>query len=72
MRFRRTEKLKTLVLDSVFSPITKRVYTIVLDEFLDWFQQGACTVTSSVTDHLADDGWNISHSPTTDAFLEIK
>ncbi len=33
------EKLKTLVLDSVASPITKRVYNMALDEFLGWFQQ---------------------------------
>src|SRR5713101_1311499 len=33
------EKLKTLVLDSVSSPITKRVYNMALDEFLRWFQQ---------------------------------
>src|SRR5881394_854761 len=33
------EKLKTLVLDSVSSPITKRVYNMALDEFLNWFQQ---------------------------------
>src|SRR4029077_4339730 len=33
------EKLKTLVLDSVSSPITKRVYNMALDEFLGWFQQ---------------------------------
>jgi site-specific recombinase XerC len=33
------EKLKTLVLDSVSSPITKRIYNMALDEFLDWFQQ---------------------------------
>src|ERR1700676_3850663 len=33
------EKLKTLVLDSVSSPITKRVYNMALDEFMDWFQQ---------------------------------
>jgi hypothetical protein len=32
------EKLKTLVLDSVSSPITKRVYNMALDEFLAWFQ----------------------------------
>ena len=31
------EKLKALVLDSVSSPITKRV--MALDEFLLWFQQ---------------------------------
>jgi site-specific recombinase XerD len=34
------EKLKALVLDSVSSPITKRVYNMALDEFLAWFQQG--------------------------------
>ena len=33
------EKLKTLVLDSVSSPITKRVYSMALNEFLAWFQQ---------------------------------
>src|SRR5271168_5192636 len=33
------EKLKTLVLDSVSSPITKRVYNMALDEFYAWFQQ---------------------------------
>jgi integrase len=33
------EKLKMLVLDSVSSPITKRVYKIALDEFMGWFQQ---------------------------------
>ena len=33
------EKLKLLVLDSVSSPITKRVYNMALDEFLAWFQQ---------------------------------
>ena len=32
------EKPKTLVLDSVSSPITKRVYNMALDEFLAWFQ----------------------------------
>src|SRR3954463_6817644 len=32
-------KLKTLVLDSVSSPITKRVYNLGLDEFLEWFGQ---------------------------------
>jgi len=33
------EKLKALVLDSVSSPITKRVYNLALNEFLVWFQQ---------------------------------
>ncbi len=32
-------KLKQLVLDSVSSPITKRVYNMALDEFMNWFQQ---------------------------------
>jgi site-specific recombinase XerD len=32
-------KLKMLVLDSVSSPITKRVYNMALDEFMGWFQQ---------------------------------
>src|SRR6185295_10102951 len=33
------QRLKTLVLDSVSSPITKRVYNMALDEFMVWFQQ---------------------------------
>ncbi len=33
------QKLKALVLDSVSSPITKRVYNMALDEFMDWFNQ---------------------------------
>jgi site-specific recombinase XerD len=33
------QKLKALVLDSVSSPITKRVYNMALDEFYGWFQQ---------------------------------
>jgi site-specific recombinase XerC len=31
------QKLKTLVLDSVSSPITRRVYNMALDEFFAWF-----------------------------------
>src|ERR1039458_3039536 len=31
------QRLKTLVLDSVSSPITKRVYSLGLDEFFAWF-----------------------------------
>ena len=33
------ERLKALVLDSVTSPITKRVYNMALNEFLAWFRQ---------------------------------
>src|ERR1035438_4943668 len=33
------QKLKALVLDSVSSPITKRVYSLGLDEFFAWFAQ---------------------------------
>jgi hypothetical protein len=32
-------RLKALVLDSVSSPITKRVYNLGLDEFFAWFAQ---------------------------------
>lgn len=44
--------LKALVLDSVSSPITKRVYSMALDEFLAWFRQehrpgGFCKATVS-------------------------
>src|SRR6266446_8431403 len=33
------DRLKALVLDSVSSPITKRVYNMALNEFMVWFQQ---------------------------------
>jgi hypothetical protein len=33
------DQLKALVLDSVSSPISKRVYNMALDEFLAWFDQ---------------------------------
>jgi hypothetical protein len=31
------QRLKRLVLDSVSSPITRRVYNLGLDEFFEWF-----------------------------------
>ncbi len=33
------QRLKMLVLDSVSSPITKRVYNHALDEFFEWYGQ---------------------------------
>ena len=30
-------RLKALVLDSVSSPITRRVYNLGLDEFIEWY-----------------------------------
>jgi integrase/recombinase XerD len=46
------QKLKALVLDSVSSPITRRVYNMALDEFMAWFRQeprhgGFCKATVS-------------------------
>jgi integrase/recombinase XerD len=46
------QRLKALVLDSVSSPITKRVYSMALDEFLGWFRleprpRGFCKATVS-------------------------
>ena len=32
-------RMKSLVLDSVSSPITKRVYNMALDEFFSWYAQ---------------------------------
>jgi hypothetical protein len=32
-------RLKTLVLDSVSLPITRRVYKMALDEFIGWYRQ---------------------------------
>ena len=34
-------KVKALVLDSVSSPITKRVYNLGLDQFFAWVRPGA-------------------------------
>src|SRR6201997_1133513 len=33
------QRLKALVLDSVSSPITRRVYNMALDEFIEWYHQ---------------------------------
>jgi len=45
------EKLKALVLDSVSSPITRRVYNMALNEFMNWYVQsprpGFCKATVS-------------------------
>jgi exoribonuclease R len=38
------EKLKALVLDSVSSPITKRVYNMALNEFLVWMSKRIAAV----------------------------
>src|ERR1700742_2541218 len=38
-RLAQWQRLKILVLDSVSSPITKRVYKMALNEFFSWFQQ---------------------------------
>ena len=38
-RTKHWQKLKALVLDSVSSPITRRVYNLGLDEFFEWFGQ---------------------------------
>jgi hypothetical protein len=37
------QRLKALVLDSVSSPITRRVYNMALDEFMTWLQQSSWT-----------------------------
>jgi site-specific recombinase XerD len=37
------------VLDSVSSPITKRVYNMALNEFLAWFQQAPCPGFTNAT-----------------------
>src|SRR5258706_9361713 len=43
------QKLKALVLDSVSSPITKRVYNMPLNEFMAWFQQAPRTGFTKAT-----------------------
>jgi hypothetical protein len=47
------EKLKALVLDSVSSPITKRVYNMALNEFMGWYQQAPRPGFSKATVRMA-------------------
>jgi hypothetical protein len=42
------QRLKRLVLDSVSSPITRRVYNLGLDEFFAWFSEEPAEPGSSV------------------------
>ena len=35
------QRLKRMVLDSVSSPITRRVYNLGLDEFFEWYGRGS-------------------------------
>ena len=50
------QRLKALVLDSVSSPITRRVYNLGLDEFFSWYSQeprpGFTKATVSAFGHL--------------------
>jgi hypothetical protein len=41
--------VKALVLDSVSSPITKRVYNMALNEFMEWFQKAPRTGFTKAT-----------------------
>ena len=41
------QRLKTLVLDSVSSPITRRVYNMALDEFIAWYRSAPRPVTTT-------------------------
>jgi len=50
------QRLKSLVLDSVASPITRRVYNMALDEFMAWFQQAPRSGFSKATVHA----WRVS------------
>ena len=43
------QRLKALVLDSVSSPITRRVYNMALDEFMTWLQQSSRTGFTKAT-----------------------
>jgi site-specific recombinase XerD len=52
----RWERLKMLVLDSVSSPITKRVYNMALNEFMEWFQQAPRPGFTKATVHA----WRVS------------
>jgi chaperonin GroEL len=61
------EKLKTLVLDSVSSPITKRVYNMALDEFLSWFQQAPRPGFTKAT----VSAWRVAHAMVKGGHLAI-
>jgi site-specific recombinase XerD len=50
------EEVKALVLDSVSSPITKRVYNMALNEFMEWFQQAPRPGFTKATVHA----WRVS------------
>jgi integrase/recombinase XerD len=50
------QRLKALVLESVSSPITRRVYNLALDEFMNWFQQEPRPGFSRATVHA----WRVS------------
>lgn len=43
------QRLKALVLDSVSSPITRRVYNMAMDEFMTWLQQSSRTGFTKAT-----------------------
>src|SRR5260370_25791034 len=43
------QRLKRLVLDSVSSPITRRVYNLGLDEFFEWYGREARPVFTKAT-----------------------
>src|SRR5713226_6510469 len=43
------QRLKALVLDSVSSPITRRVYNMALDEFIAWFKEAPRTGFAKAT-----------------------
>ena len=46
-------KLKTLVLDSVSSPITRRLYNMALDEFIAWYALEPRTGFTKAADQLS-------------------
>jgi integrase len=49
------QRLKALVLDSVSSPITRRVYNMALDEFMTWFRQEPRPGFSKLAAEAGDD-----------------
>jgi integrase len=50
------QRLKALVLNSVSSPITRRVYNMALDDFMNWFQQEPRPGFTKATVHA----WRVS------------
>jgi hypothetical protein len=68
------QMLKALVLDSVSSPITRRVYNMALDEFIAWYKQAprpgfTKATVSAWRASVSETAVSLRNAPITAAFL---